>query len=121
MVGVVVDVAGWVVEISVRGGEVAVLGWFGSPVGTFEAGAEGGVGEGPVGVECDCDFEFAGGDGVDEFWFFGAGYVVWDLGFGWRFFAGIVLGGFVVLGMRVGCLRYRHAECYRQIGCSMQT
>lgn len=110
MVGVVDDVAGGVVEVSVWGGEGAVSGRFGSSVGAFEAGAEGGVGEGAVGVEGDCDLEFAGGDGVDEFWFLGAGCVVGDHGFGWRFFCSLVLGGIVVLRMRVGCLRYRHAE-----------
>ncbi len=111
VVVVVDDVAGGVVEVSVRGGEVPVSGRFGSAVGAFEAGAEGCVGDGAMGVEGDCDFEFAGGDGVDEFWFFGAGYVVGDHGFGWRFFRSLVLGGIVVLRMRVGCLRYRHAEC----------
>lgn len=112
MVLVVDDVAGRVVEVSVRGGEVPVSGRFGSAVGAFEAGAEGCVGEGAVGVEGDCDLEFAGGDGVDEFWFLGAGCVVGDHGFGWRFFGGLVFGGIIiVLRMRVGCLRYRHAEC----------
>lgn len=118
----VVVVAPRVVEVFVRGGKVAVSGRFGSSVGALEAGAEGGVGEGAVGVEGDCDFEFAGGAGVDEFWFLGAGCVVGDHGFRWRFFGGVVLGGIIiVLRMRVGCLRYRHAECSQKIGCSMQT
>lgn len=121
VVVVVDDVAGRVVEVSVWGGEVAVLGWFGSSVGAFEAGAEGCVGEGPVGVEGDCDFEFAGGDGVDEFWFLGAGCVVGDHGFGWHFFGGLVFGGIVVLRMRVGCRRNHRAECSWRFGCSMQT
>lgn len=62
-----------VVHASIRCQEFGVWGTLCPFVGARETGAECCVGEGTVGVECYCDYEFAGGDGIDDFLLFRGG------------------------------------------------